>query len=98
MEIDGADLVKRPAVFLDRDGTINVDTGYVCTIEELHLIPGVAKAIGDLKRAGCSIIVVTNQSAIGRGYATAEQVENTNRELQRQLRAEDQEALLDRVL
>lgn len=58
----------RPALFLDRDGVINVDRGYVHCIEDFEWLPG----IFDLARAavdgGLLIVVVTNQSGIGRGY------------------------------
>lgn len=55
-------------VFLDRDGTINVDTGYVGSWSEFELIPGAIAGIGRLQRAGFRPIVVTNQSGIARGY------------------------------
>jgi len=92
------DLVSKPIVFLDRDGTINVDHGYVFEKERLELIPGAATAIGDLKRAGFMIVVVSNQSAVGRGMATTEEVEQTNVELQRMLLEIDEDASLDVVL
>ena len=88
----------RGAVFLDRDGTINVDTGYVSRPDDLRLIPGAAKAIGDLCRAGYEIIVVTNQSAIGRGIATAGMVDATNLDLVRKLVNGDGDARVDRIL
>ena len=58
----------RPAVFLDRDGTINVDTQYVSRPEHVSLIPGAAAAIARLNAAAIPVIVVSNQSGIGRGY------------------------------
>jgi|GEM_PF-2678451 len=85
-------------VFLDRDGTVNVDLGYVTRPEQVRLIEGAATAIGDLKRAGLIVVVVSNQSAIGRGLATEEDVEATNQELARQLAAGDKDAVLDMVL
>lgn len=57
----------RPAVFLDRDGTVNVDTGYVSRPRDVILIPGAAKAIARLNAAGIPVVIVTNQSGIGRG-------------------------------
>jgi D-glycero-D-manno-heptose 1,7-bisphosphate phosphatase len=56
------------AVFLDRDGTINVEKGYICKPEDFELIDGVASAIAAMKRLGFKVLVVTNQSGIGRGY------------------------------
>ena len=58
----------RRAVFLDRDGTINEEKEYLYRPEELAFIPGAVEAIRLLKRAGFCVIVVTNQSGIGRGY------------------------------
>ena len=57
----------RPAVFLDRDGTIIEDTGYIADPDTVRLLPGAATAIGRLNRAGLPAIVVTNQSGIARG-------------------------------
>ena len=56
------------AVFLDRDGTLNVDKGYVHHIEDWEWIPGAIDAITMLKKAGFLVIVITNQAGIARGY------------------------------
>ncbi|MBJ6751092.1 D-glycero-beta-D-manno-heptose 1,7-bisphosphate 7-phosphatase [Geomonas anaerohicana] len=58
---------QRRAVFLDRDGTINQEVQYLSRVEEFRLIPGVPYALQRLKDAGFLLIVVTNQSGIGRG-------------------------------
>ncbi len=58
----------RPAVFLDRDGTLNEEVDYLHKPEELALIPGAAEAVARLTAAGIPVVVVTNQSGIGRGY------------------------------
>jgi D-glycero-D-manno-heptose 1,7-bisphosphate phosphatase len=55
------------AVFLDRDGTINVDKGYVHRIADFEFLPGAVDALALLARAGIDIIVVSNQSGIARG-------------------------------
>lgn len=60
----------RAAVFLDRDGTINVDTHYLRRAEDVTLIPGAAEAIARLNSAGVPVIIVSNQSGIGRGLLT----------------------------
>ncbi len=57
----------RPAVFLDRDGTINEETGYLDRLEKLSLIPGAAEAIRLLNGQGIKVVVVTNQSGVARG-------------------------------
>lgn len=56
------------AVFLDRDGTINEEVGYVNHLERFYLLPGVAEAIRLLNQNGLKVIVVTNQSGVARGY------------------------------
>ena len=59
-----------PAVFLDRDGTIVVDPGYLSDPGKVALFPGAARAIARLNAAGLPVIMVTNQSGIGRGKFT----------------------------
>jgi D-glycero-D-manno-heptose 1,7-bisphosphate phosphatase len=59
---------KRRAVFLDRDGTINVEVQYLSDVSKFQFIPGVPWALKRLKEAGYLLVVVTNQSGIGRGY------------------------------
>lgn len=77
----------RPAVFLDRDGTINVEKDYLVCPEEFELIPGAPAAIARLKRAGFLVIVVTNQSGVARGYFDVDAVHRLHEHLQRQLAA-----------
>ena len=60
------------AVFLDRDGVINVDKGYVYKLNELEFIPGSIYALKKLKNLGYLLIIITNQSGIGRGYYSEE--------------------------
>jgi D-glycero-D-manno-heptose 1,7-bisphosphate phosphatase len=57
----------RPAVFLDRDGTINQEVDHLSRVDEVALLPGVAGAIAKLNARGIPVIVITNQSGIGRG-------------------------------
>ncbi|GKW25268.1 D-glycero-beta-D-manno-heptose 1,7-bisphosphate 7-phosphatase [Pectobacterium polonicum] len=62
-----------PAIFLDRDGTINVDHGYVHEIDDFQFIDGVIDAMRELKSMGFALVVVTNQSGIARGKFTEDQ-------------------------
>lgn len=59
---------RRPAAFLDRDGTIIRDVDYISRPEDVRIVPGAAAAIGTLNDAGIPVIIVSNQSGIGRGY------------------------------
>lgn len=74
------------AFLLDRDGTINVDTGYVRRKEEVLLLEGVGEAIRRMKEAGYLVLVITNQSGVARGMMTMKEVEEVNREINRQLK------------
>jgi D-glycero-D-manno-heptose 1,7-bisphosphate phosphatase len=57
----------KPAIFLDRDGTLNEEVGYLHRPEDVVLIPGSARAIARLNALGIPVIVVTNQAGIGQG-------------------------------
>lgn len=61
------------AIFLDRDGTLNIDYGYVHEIDKFHFIDGVIEGLKILSDLGYILIVITNQSGIGRGYFTKEE-------------------------
>lgn len=58
----------RPALFLDRDGAVVEDTGYLCRIEDIVMVPGAAAVIAAANKRGVVVVLVTNQSGIGRGY------------------------------
>lgn len=60
--------MKNKAVFLDRDGTINVDHGYVYKYEDFEFIDGVIDSLKKLQDAGFLLVIITNQSGIARGY------------------------------
>ena len=73
------------AVFLDRDGTINIEKEYLYQIAEFEFIPGAGEAIRLLNQAGILVVVVTNQSGVARGYYTEDDVENLHRHVDRVL-------------
>jgi D-glycero-D-manno-heptose 1,7-bisphosphate phosphatase len=81
---------SRPArvVFLDRDGTINIDHGYVFRVEQFEFVPGAAEAMRRLREAGFHLAVVSNQSGIGRGYYTADDVERLHQHMRVELEAQ----------
>jgi D-glycero-D-manno-heptose 1,7-bisphosphate phosphatase len=75
----------RGTVFLDRDGTINEEVCYLDEPNRLSLIPGVAEAIRLLNDAGMLVIVVSNQSGVGRGYFSTATLEAIHQQLAKQL-------------
>src|SRR5438046_8870928 len=78
---------KTPAVFFDRDGTIMHDVNYCSDPKDVHVFPFVAQSLRRLKARGFKLIMVTNQSGMGRGYFTREQYERVHAEVLRQLGA-----------
>ena len=76
---------QSPAVFLDRDGTLMPDVDYCGRPEHVQVFPDAADALRRLKHAGYKLIVITNQSGIGRGYFTEEAYREVEREFERQL-------------
>ena len=75
----------RPAVFLDRDGTLIEDVGYPSRPEQIRILGGVARALSRLTAAGYQLIVVTNQSAIARGRLTEDDLHRFHQALDDQL-------------
>jgi D-glycero-D-manno-heptose 1,7-bisphosphate phosphatase len=78
-------MVKRRAVFLDRDGTINIEREYLHRIEDFEFIPGAPQAIRLLKDAGFMVIVVTNQSGVARGYYDEAAISRLHRHMDAEL-------------
>jgi len=75
------------AVFLDRDGTLNVEREYLSDPEQLTLFPGVPEALRRLQDAGFALFLVTNQSGIGRGYYTEADMHRVHARLGERLEA-----------
>jgi D-glycero-D-manno-heptose 1,7-bisphosphate phosphatase len=76
------------AVFLDRDGTINEEVGYLDRLEKLCLIPGAAEAIRLINESGMKAVVVTNQSGVARGIFDEASVDEVHERLREMLREE----------
>ena len=70
--------ISRPAVFLDRDGTINAERGYLCAPEAVALLPTVCEALLLLNALTIPVIVITNQSALGRGLMSWDEFDAVN--------------------
>jgi histidinol-phosphate phosphatase family protein len=73
---------SRTAVFLDRDGTLNVEVNRLRSVDQLELIPGAADAVRSLNRAGFLAVVVTNQAAIARGDCSEADLEQIHDKLE----------------
>jgi D,D-heptose 1,7-bisphosphate phosphatase len=77
---------KNAAVFLDRDGTINEEVGYLDSIDKLNLFPNAAEAIRLINESGMKAVVMTNQSGVAKGYFTEEFVRTVHQRIQKMLR------------
>ncbi|MBI87816.1 MAG: hypothetical protein CMB67_02150 [Euryarchaeota archaeon] len=85
--------------YLDRDGVLNMwSDNYVNSPEQVFLLPGAGKSVGSLRRSGFRVSVVTNQSPIGRGFWTHEDLALIHYRLQEMLLNEDEDAELDLIL
>lgn len=85
---DGVDRLSGTTVFLDRDGTINREVHHLSDPDQLELLPGAADGMRTLLQAGCTLIVVSNQSPIGRGVFTESRLLEINGRLAEMLAAE----------
>ncbi|MCX7748467.1 MAG: HAD family hydrolase [Clostridia bacterium] len=81
--------MQNKAVFLDRDGTINIEKNYLYKIEEFEFIKNVPQAIKLLNENGFKVIVITNQSGIARGYYNEEDVKKLHKHIDDQLNQYD---------
>jgi D-glycero-D-manno-heptose 1,7-bisphosphate phosphatase len=73
------------AVFFDRDGVINVDRGYVHRVEDFEFVPGIPFMLRELQLDGWRLVVVTNQSGIGRGLFSEDDYERVTQHMREQL-------------
>lgn len=76
---------RRPAVFLDRDGTLNAERGHLRDARDFELLPGIPQALQSLRAAGFRLVVLTNQPVIARGEASAADVAAVHRRLEWEL-------------
>jgi len=80
------------AIFLDRDGTINFDPGYIKNPDDVKILPGVSEGIRKLKvELGFKIVVVSNQAGVSKGLMTLEDVHAVNNRIQELLKKENAE-------
>lgn len=77
---------KNAAVFLDRDGTIVEEMGYLDSLEKLILFPRTAEAIKTINESGMRAVVITNQSGVARGYFKEDFVRTAHRHIEKMLR------------
>jgi len=89
--------VKKPAAFIDRDGTINEQMGYINHLSRFKIIPGVPEAIRLLNDLGFLVIVLTNQSGIARGYYSIDLVRQVH-DLLRKTLEKEANATIDAIL
>lgn len=82
---DQTNVLSGFTIFLDRDGTLNSDPGYIRSSDQFELFPGVAQALSRLKQAGARLIVVTNQSGVARGFFSVGDLEGIHAKLKRLL-------------
>ena len=85
---------KKTAIFLDRDGTINDEVGYLNSADKLRIIPAAFEAVRLINASGMKAVVITNQAGVAKGLFTEEFVRNINGQIQSALLA--QGALIDR--
>ena len=77
------------AIFLDRDGVINIDKAYVSKIEDFEFCKGLFEALQQFQKLGYLLIIVTNQSGIGRGYYSEEDFQTLSTWMQKELLSEN---------
>lgn len=75
-------MAQNKAAFLDRDGTLIVDRGYLSNPDGVELLSGVAKGLAIVQRLGYLLVVISNQSGVGRGYFSDEDVRSVNRRME----------------
>ena len=77
---------KRKCVFLDRDGVINIDKGYISKIADFKMYPGIGRSINFINKKKYLVIIITNQSGIGRGLIKIKQLSHIHDYLKKRLK------------
>jgi D,D-heptose 1,7-bisphosphate phosphatase len=88
--------MKRPAVFFDRDNTLIANDGYLGDPAQVALLPGAAQAIARARKLGFAVVTVSNQSGVGRGLFTEEDVQAVNARMDSLLQDDDPDAVIER--
>ena len=86
-----------PLIFHGRDGTLNLDPGYVTRVEDLELVVGAADSVAAMCAAGAVVLIISNQSAIGRGMCREEDVAAVNSRLRALLLATNPGAVVSEI-
>lgn len=80
-------MTGQPAAFIDRDGVLNVDHGYVFRVQDFQWLPGAIDALAQLQHGGFALVIVTNQSGVARGLYTLADVDRLHAHLRADLAA-----------
>jgi D-glycero-D-manno-heptose 1,7-bisphosphate phosphatase len=86
------------AVFVDRDGVLNVDLGYTYKLTDLRLVDGAVDGLKVLQKAGYLIVMITNQSGVARGFFSLDQVHQFNEALTKAIKAHIQPFKFDAIM
>jgi D-glycero-D-manno-heptose 1,7-bisphosphate phosphatase len=85
----------RPAIFIDRDGTINKECDYLSDTNDFELLPDAGRAISLLNKSNYHVVVISNQSGVARGYFSIESVAEIHNLMRKEL--EKEEAFIDKI-
>lgn len=85
------------AIFLDRDGTLNEEIGFVTSIDEISFFDNSLKALAEFKKLGFLNIIITNQSAVARGYITESKLQELHKRFKETIRLQTGQNLIDDI-